>query len=658
MGRDLARWVWITIGITLLGLPLLPIAAWVDAPDGGPPWQDYLASWGIGLLLVSSVSAAVGWLGRKQEPASIKLDRLCTIRAALVISFVVILLSAATSHIAFARNPHLIDEMAQLFHAKILASGALAAPEPSIPEFFLLPNTFVAQGGWISQYPPGHSLLLAIGSLLNAEWLVNPVLGGASTLLLYIVARGLYGKKVATLSAILWALSAWVVFMSATYMNHVGALTFSLLAWALVMGPAKPKTMHFVLAGASLAAVAATRPLDAVAAAVPVFVFLVQRRSLYKTLPILIGAAPVLLLWAYVNGVTVGSPWASGYAAFYGPEQRLGFHMDPFGNDYTPVVGLANLSTALRRMHIYFYEWPIPALLPLALWALLARSHDKSDLIIAVGMVAVPVLYFFYWHSAFYPGPRFYYGAAPFVVIGTAKALLAFRHWARRSNSHHFHWELCAATAAVVVFVWSAGWLFPDRVRSYGESFPSLKVHPERALQERGVEQALVLIPESWGSRVIVRLSGAGVAYGAVERAYRSVDTCTLHELAERVTVDKLSASEVTSALRALTESVAEVPPKVVGAPDETIRLWPGRPVSEACLVEMNRDSAGFGLFGVVGWRNEIGLDKGIVYARDLFEQNEELLDLYPGWQVWRYAPPPEAPEAPPVLQLIQDTEA
>jgi len=71
------------------------------------------------------------------------------------------------------------------------------------------------------------------------------------------------------------------------------------------------------------------------------------------------------------------------------------------------------------------------------------------------------------------------------------------------------------------------------------------------------------------------------------------------------------------------------------------------------CRIELERDLRGFALYGSLAWRNAVGLDTGIVFARDLFERNGWLYDRYPDWQVWRYAPPPGQPDAPPVLTRV-----
>jgi hypothetical protein len=68
----------------------------------------------------------------------------------------------------------------------------------------------------------------------------------------------------------------------------------------------------------------------------------------------------------------------------------------------------------------------------------------------------------------------------------------------------------------------------------------------------------------------------------------------------------------------------------------------------------MNRDLQGFTLFGHLAWRNAVGLETGVVFARDLHDRNGELLARYEGWEVWRYAPLPDDPNSVPVLTRLR----
>ena len=88
--------------------------------------------------------------------------------------------------------------------------------------------------------------------------------------------------------------------------------------------------------------------------------------------------------------------------------------------------------------------------------------------------------------------------------------------------------------AAAVVLLWGSLSFLPARWNFYRTQLISLKYHPERELAERGVDQALVIVPESWASRVVVRLWGLGAPALLVERAINQVDTCELHELGRR----------------------------------------------------------------------------------------------------------------------------
>jgi hypothetical protein len=654
--RTLACSAWLVIGTLLIVLPALPLPRWTGAPDAGPPWQSNLAAWGLGLLLVLAVALAAGRLALVYNRRPVRLPAVAPRRTAVVLAVLLTTSAAAAMVGAFARNPHLIDEVAQLFQSRIFAAGRIAAPAPEPPEFFLFAQTLITGAGWVSQYPPGQAALLAVGMLVGGEWLVNPVLGGIGALLVFLLARGLYGSRVGLAACFLWVVSSWVLFMSATYMNHVGATTLALGAWTALWAPRRPGSRHALAAGFLLAAAAATRPLDGVAAALPIIVWSVAQRRVKIAPWLLLGMLPVAVVWGYLNWRMFGSPVTLGYTAQYGSEVGLGFHMDPWGRAYTPLVGLSNAAVAVRRLHIYFYEWPIPALLPLALWGLLGRQWSWRDLVVAIGVVAGPALYFFYWHSGFYPGPRLYYIAAPFIVVAFARGWHQMWRWSRRRPRRRFRADVALATAAALVLVWGAVGLLPRRWSVYRSQLPSMKLHPERDLAEAGVERALVLVPESWGSRIIASLWGLGAPPGLVERAYRKGDACDLYRLVLRGRSGELSEDELLEGLEQVLAARGPPPEPRPDWPDPSLRLRRGA-VPAVCRDQLRRDLEGFTLYGSLAWRNSLGLSEGLVFARDMYEWNNELLERYPGWPVYRYAPPPGQPDSMPVLRRIAEAE-
>jgi hypothetical protein len=651
--------LWLGIAALVLVLPFLPLLrSTTDAlPDPGPPWNLNVTAWGIGLTLILVTALAAGRLASRLPVSRGRCLRVPPAALVAVLAAGLAAWSAYTMRSVFAANPVLIDEMAQLFQARVFASGRLAAPAPEPAAAFLIAHTWITNAGWASLYPPGHPLVLAAGMVLRAEWLVPPLLGGVGVALVYLVARGLYGPKTARTAALLWAASSWVMFMSASYMNHVTAVTFALACWALVWAPRpSPRPLHLAGAGLCLAAVAATRPLDAVAAGLPVLAWIVTQRR-WSVMPwMALGTLPVFAAWGYFNWRLYGSPLTMGYSALYGSSIGLGFGIDPWGRPFTPLVALGNLAVAMRRLNLFLYEWPIPALLPLGLWALAGSPRRKADAIVAIGFLAVPALYFFYWHSGFYPGPRFYFAAAPFLVIGTARAWRWGWGLARRSWRSWWRGDVALVTAVAIVFIWGWVGVLPDRFAVYRTGLSTLKLHPERELAARDVRQALVIVPERWGSRMIVSLWELGVHPGLAERAYRWLESCDLYQFIQGARTARLAPDETTRRLEALVRTSLVRGPQLGNAPDETLHLRDDRPLDPACQRELQRDAAGFTLFGYLAWRDPIGLDSGVVFARDLYDRNDELFARYPGWAVWRYAPPLGGggrPDAPPVLTRV-----
>jgi hypothetical protein len=633
---------------------MLPLPDTVGGSDRGPLWSPHVSSWAIGIVVVVAFGIIAARLATRLPELSLRSlavsDRALVGTAAIGL-FVAILVA---QQLLFARNPLLVDEMAQLLHAKALASGRLALPVPEPLSAFLSTHTWITPAGWVSQYPPGHLILLAGGVFVGAVWLVNPLLGALSTVAVYWTARGLWGRQTARAASVLWALCSWVLFMSATYMNHVAAAAVALAAWASVFGPRHPRRRHWLIAGVALAWLAAIRPLDAVAAAAPIGIWILMRRRLDGVPWLALGGAPVMAVWLLFNLRLFGNPLQLGYTAIYGSSHGLGFGIDPWGEVYTPGVALGNLIVAVRRLHLYLFEWPIPALLPLAIWAAFGRQRSAADVAVAVGILAVPALYFFYWHSGFFLGPRFQYGIAPWLVLATARAWVWARVGAARLPTRVVRWPTGLAAAAAVVLVWGSLGVLPQRWVVYRDGLATLKLHPERQLAKRGVRRALVLVRTSWGNRIVADLWGQGVPPGLAERAYRRLDACALDDLRRLARREAWTAERLKARLETLV-ATASPPPLVPDWPDPTLRLDPQRPVTATCRTELGRDVAGFTLYGNLAWRNAVGLGEGIVFARDMIELNGPLLARYADWPVWHYTPAADRPLGPPILTPVPD---
>ena len=112
---------------------MLPLPGTLGGSDRGPMWSPHVSSWAIGLVVVAVVGVIAARLATRLPVLprrSVALSDGALVGAAAIGLFAAILVA---QQVLFARNPLLVDEMAQLLHARALASGRLALPVPEPP---------------------------------------------------------------------------------------------------------------------------------------------------------------------------------------------------------------------------------------------------------------------------------------------------------------------------------------------------------------------------------------------------------------------------------------------------------------------------------------------------------------------------------------------
>jgi hypothetical protein len=355
----------------------------------------------------------------------------------LTSGFVLAITNLISWHV-FKHIPHVVDSMGQILQGRIFASGHITLPVRFDSYFCGIPSVFNDGARMFAQYPFGHSLLLALGTLAGAEWLVNPLLGAAEIVVLYFLGKELYDEKTGRIAALLGVASPFLVFMSSEYMNHSSALLFISLFLLFFFRTIRPlrdtkapsRLIDPLLSGLSLAMALNIRPLSALAVAAPLACYAIYllARSKGKALSsFLVLLVPVMLgvvAFGLYNYLTTGSPWLSGYDV-YGmlkdlhPRSGLGFGpRGPIGTPpHTPLRGLIQTGDNLNALNLYLFEGPVPGLL-LVLLLFVTFPRNPLDWVLLVSFVALPVLYFFYWSQGLIFGPRFLFeGLAPVLVL-------------------------------------------------------------------------------------------------------------------------------------------------------------------------------------------------------------------------------------------------
>ena len=202
-------------------------------------------------------------------------------------------------------------------------------------------------------------------------------------------------------------------------------------------------------------------------------------------------------------------------------------------------------------------------------------------------------------------------------------------------DSKYCHDEIAHArkqNKRIIPFIWP----------QYHESAPVSNLDPDSAAAAAGVRDAVVLVADGWGSRLISRMWALGVPVKRSSRLYMAIDACTLdlaledarRDPARRARIERTLDSLAAIGRRGVETNVTDDPH--LRLPAEAVAS--GR-LPAKCVEEIRLDRPGFLNYPRFLWLNEVGLDGDIVWARDQGRWNEDLVRRYPGRRFYRYAP-------------------
>src|SRR4051812_38653863 len=267
-------------GLVLAALGIFPLAAVIKyAPV--LEWLPVAAKeWLISVLLLVSVCVVIAAVAGDHTDRFISRARRALLATsprefAAWVALFVLSASLALSWYCFNGVPTSADEMTQRFQANMLLHGRLWVHTEPHFEFFSSVQSVNRDGRWLAQFPIGGALILALGAIVNVPWLVNPVLAAWTASSVYRFTSQVSDDTSARAATLLFALSPFVLLMSASQMNHVGTLALIMFAVAALPEWATSedaRRVHRAAAfiGLGIAGAAAIRPYDAFLVAVAV----------------------------------------------------------------------------------------------------------------------------------------------------------------------------------------------------------------------------------------------------------------------------------------------------------------------------------------------------------------------------------------------------
>jgi len=385
-----------------------------------------LAGVGIAALLVS-VSPALDSPARLLLRVYNRLMGLRPVAFVTLLAGLVLIVASLISWRVLGLTPRIHDDVAQLFQARLFASGRLSATSPGVPQFFDM-MMMINDGKWYSQYPPGHPLLLALGVFIRAPWLINPLLGALTVVVAYLLGREAFDEHTARLGALLLAFSPYLVLTSGQFINHVSSAFFAVLFMLLYFRSVKGSPGAALLAGLAAGMVMLVRPYTGLLIALPFALdalfrfFQRQGRSVGRYALMLLGACVMVGLLMGYNYLTSGNALELGYVTRYGAGHGLGFNRSGWGQAYTLAHAFAATGLDLNAVNRWFFELPIPGLLFVAVLFAAGRARRHDYLLLGV-LASLVVGYFFYWWHALVSGPRWEYEALPAVALLLARGI-------------------------------------------------------------------------------------------------------------------------------------------------------------------------------------------------------------------------------------------
>lgn len=393
----------------------------------------------------------------------------------------------------FDQFPNSADEFAYLFQAQTYVEGRLENSAHSLPEFFQVPHVFHDAGRYFSKYPPGWPAILALGMTFKIPyWLVNPIIGAASLLLIYGFACQRYDKWVAIISTLAVFASPFFLFNSASYFSHPSCAFFILgFCWFALRYEKTQNSWDGFAAGTMIGLAFQTRYFTAALAGIAFLIYFLDkhpdklRRALFW---FGFGFFPWAIVFLVYNHAMTGDALTTPFH-FYDMYDPVGFSQNgPYPHDF---------GRALAKMNakwIYLSNWTGYAFgylyLFALLWFLKKRTWHFSDLILLALMVGHG------FHSATGTnqyGPRYYYEGFALAMITVVGMIFGKDQFSRSGYvSKFFHTIFivifCGGVISSIVGISARAAVVSANIQDRQDLY--------RQIQEKSISDALVFIQD------------------------------------------------------------------------------------------------------------------------------------------------------------------
>lgn len=273
-------------------------------------------------------------------------------------------ISIISSSVIFQRAPSGADENSYVFQAYNFLDGVIARPMPPIPKPFDSGMIILrSDAGWVSRYPPSHSLWL-----MSSLWadLIHPSIALAAAVAMWFLCAAACALAIPqALVAIPLLVSPFFFFMYGTYLSHTtGLAAVALLCWGYLRALQRGERWPMFVAGAAWSMLFLNRTFTALLIALPFGLDALghlwrnrSQRALQQTALFAAASACGVLAYLAYNKLVTGDAFHATYL-LYEKTENLGFgirHTSGTVVNHTLANGLAYLWRNLLAMNLWLW---------------------------------------------------------------------------------------------------------------------------------------------------------------------------------------------------------------------------------------------------------------------------------------------------------------
>ena len=453
------------------------------------------------LMLYAAVPLVIGVvtlaLLRVPLPSLRRLDALLATRSAVLVVGLLSTLTFTYEWSSLNEPPLVHDEAAYILQARLFAAGKWADSVP-IPEFFEQPHVLVTPR-FAEKYGPGNAIMLAPGIWLRRPGLMPVIMLGIAGALIFALGRRLVNAWVGLLAWMIWlGLASPTTTFRPSYFSEMLTQTLWLAGWwAFLRWRDDRRAWHLLLLAACIGWMAITRPLTALAFAIPVGAAVLTftwRRAAWAQLAAAIAVGIAFLAVIPLWSVRTTGNWRVTPLMLY-TDQYMPYDVPGFGlRDRSPLREASPEIACFEKSYGTAHRWHLPSAIPMNLHARVRETaraffaDRRQGLIIfaALGVLASPV-------------------ELGFMLATCVALVLAYTTFAHTAWWTVYYLEtqpVCALLAAAGIWV-----VISAIARRWGRTFA------DEPPQERGariaswcmVALALVALPATVGGVQIVR---------------------------------------------------------------------------------------------------------------------------------------------------------